>query len=72
MIKMRNVTEESLDELQEYLELDYILTWATVEDWRELDTPVETLLIKWNAGQQRECNQNLDVLCESIDYEEEK
>ena len=71
MIEMRNVAEESLDDLQKYLGLDYILTWATVEDWRELNPPVETLLVRWNAGQQRECNLNLDVLCESIDYEEE-
>jgi len=71
MIKMREVSRDSLQEFQEYLGLDFTPAWAEVEDFRKLDPPIETLLVKWSGGHERECNLDLDTLCQSILYEDE-
>ncbi len=75
-MKMLEVKEGSLEKLGEYLEVDTPVR-AWVEDWEGFTNEgydlVETLLVEWNNGNQlfsKECNQNLDILVNLIDYEE--
>ena len=70
-MKMLEVKEGSLERLGEYLEVDTPGA-AWVEEW-EVSPNIESLLVEWNDGntiKSRECNLNLDVLINLIDYEE--
>ena len=72
MLKFKKVSEDSLEDLGEYLELGYTPESGRVEDWEGQDE-VESLVVEWSDGNRiysRECNQNLDIL-ENIIYEEE-
>lgn len=78
--KMRKVSQNSLEDLGNYLELDYIPTSAWVEDWENAENVsagigeeiIESLLVRWSDGNRilaRECNENLDYLINNIIYE---
>jgi len=70
---MLRVKEESLKNLAEYLELNYVPTWAYVDDFKEANYTIESLIVEWcdgNRVHRRECNENLDILVNGIDYEE--
>jgi len=71
-MKFKEVSSESLKNLGEYLELGYTPRAAWVEDWGD-EQDFETLTVEWSDGNQiysQECNQNLDILVNSIIYEE--
>ena len=60
--------------MAKYLELGYVPTWAYVDDFREADYTIENLTVEWCDGNRvyrKECNENLDILINRIDYEEQ-
>lgn len=69
--KMRRVSKDSFDRAADYLELDYIPEWIAVEEWREQDRQVQSLLIQWSDGSQVhsiEANRNLDEPIQCWNY----
>ncbi|MCD6220242.1 hypothetical protein J7K43_07665 [Candidatus Calescamantes bacterium] len=73
-MKFKEVRKDSLKALGEYLGLGYVPVAAWVEDWGNKQD-FETLIVEWSDGNQileRECNQNLDFLVNTIIYKEEE
>jgi len=69
-MRFKEVRKDSLKALGEYLGLGYIPRAAWVEDWGD-EQDFETLIVEWSDGNKilsLECNLNLDILVNGIDY----
>lgn len=71
-MKMQKVAAISMEDAREYLDLPDFVENVWFE---ECDESTETLIAEWSDGSKmvrRECNQNLDIPCQILIYEDEK